>query len=391
MRYCETLLYRFPTYNGPLKAHTFPPNDKNNWQGQKCMLKTVIFKPHSNARGTIRRVKNACYTWTIDDNTRGGYLRPDWSAWSNWSDCSATCGQNSSHYRYRTCLNGVDVIENEFCAGRNRIEAPCSYVPCPDDVTGNGPDVSLTNKDVPLAPDVPGFEIDPEEEIEDPYSDEKKTPDEDKEIPDIDRPSSDPIKLSSISPSSTGRVSPTETTTSMKKTSTVKKIEADETTVTQSVRVTASSSSAKPTTEMTSSIKPVGLYYEKKQPNQIETRNQFKTHDEIDRCFIFSGKYDEMGDQIMNEMDCVNETLDEVFVASRKLRNTSDGAERVMDTMQQMARSFSTRLVQMGMAYESTVESADNSIKELTDRLAELENKNSELQRLVDQLVEKQL
>ena len=26
------------------KAHTFPPNDKNNWQGQKCMLKTVIFK-----------------------------------------------------------------------------------------------------------------------------------------------------------------------------------------------------------------------------------------------------------------------------------------------------------------------------------------------------------
>lgn len=31
------------------------------------------------------------------------------------------------------------------------------------------------------------------------------------------------------------------------------------------------------------------------------------------------------------------------------------------------------------------------SIKELTDRLAELENKNSELQRLVDQLVENQL
>merc|ERR1712176_804560 len=176
-----------------------------------------------------------------------------------------------------------------------------------------------------------------------------------------------------------------------KKTSTVKKIEADETTVTQSVRVTASSSSAKPTTEMTSNIKPVGLYYEKKQPNQIETSNQFKTHDEIDRCFIFSGKYDEMGDQIMNEMDCVNETLDEVFVASRKSRNTPDGAERVMDTMQQMARSFSTILVQMGMAYESTVESADNSIKELTDRLAELENKNSELQRLVDQLVENQL
>ena len=98
---------------------------------------------------------------------------------------------------------------------------------------------------------------------------------------------------------------------------------------------------------MTSNIKPVGLYYEKKQPNQIEARNQFKTHDEIDRkrfsnfrcrkfrleieftwghfskrqkrCFIFSGKYDEMGDQIMNEMDCVNETLDQVFVASRSV------------------------------------------------------------------------
>ena len=102
---------------------------------------------------------------------------------------------------------GVDVIENEFCAGRNRIEAPCSYVPCPDDVTGSGPDVLLTNQDVPMAPDVPGLEIDPEEEIEDPYSDEKKTPDEDKEIQDIDRPSSDPI----------GPVSPTDTTTTMKK------------------------------------------------------------------------------------------------------------------------------------------------------------------------------
>ena len=68
-----------------------------------------------------------------------------------------------------------------------------------------------------MAPDVPGFEIDPEEEIEDPYSDENKTPDEDKEIPDIDRPNSNLVKLSSISPSSTGRVSPTETTTSMKK------------------------------------------------------------------------------------------------------------------------------------------------------------------------------
>ena len=39
---------------------------------------------------------------------------------------------------------------------------------------------------------------------------------------------------------------------------------------------------------MTSSLKPVGLYYEKKQPNQIEARNQFKTHDEIDRNRLIS-------------------------------------------------------------------------------------------------------
>ena len=107
---------------------------------------------------------------------------------------------------------GIDVIENEFCAGRNRIEAPCSYVPCPnessDDVIGHKPDV-------PLAPDVP--EIDPEEEIEDPYSNEKKEPDEEKEIPDTIRPSSNPVKLSSISPPITGPVSPTATTTTMKK------------------------------------------------------------------------------------------------------------------------------------------------------------------------------
>ena len=165
-------------------------------------------------------------------------MKPDWSAWSNWSDCSATCGQNSTHYRYRTCLNGesrkiileksfkitilgVDVIENEFCAGRNRIEAPCTYVPCP--VIGPG---------VPLAPHGIVPEIDPEEEIEDPYSNEKKEPDE--EIPDITRPSSDP-KLSSVSPPTTVRVSSIAS-------------EADETTVTQSIKATTYSTTPKITT-----------------------------------------------------------------------------------------------------------------------------------------------
>ena len=127
----------------------------------------------------------------------------------------------------KTIILGVDVIENEFCAGRNRIKAPCTYVPCPnessDDVIGPG---------VPLAPHGIVPEIDPEEEIEDPYSNEKKEPDE--KIPDIIRPSSDP-KLSSVSPPTTVRVGSTVP-------------EADETTATQSIKATTFSTTPKITT-----------------------------------------------------------------------------------------------------------------------------------------------
>ena len=67
-----------------------------------------------------------------------------------------------------------------------------------------------------------------------------------------------------------------------------------------------------------------------------------------------------LGQFELDELRTVHFVTGYYLCTFRKLRNTSDGAERVMDTMQQMARSFSTRLVQMGMAYESTVESADN-------------------------------
>lgn len=43
-RYCETLLYRFQNYHGDLRAYTFAPQSSNNYHGQKCVLKSVIYK-----------------------------------------------------------------------------------------------------------------------------------------------------------------------------------------------------------------------------------------------------------------------------------------------------------------------------------------------------------
>ena len=43
-RFCETLLYRFQNYHGDLRAYTFAPQSSNNYHGQKCVLKSVIYK-----------------------------------------------------------------------------------------------------------------------------------------------------------------------------------------------------------------------------------------------------------------------------------------------------------------------------------------------------------
>jgi len=69
---------------------------------------------------------------------------------------------------------------------------------------------------------------------------------------------------------------------------------------------------------MTSNIKPVGLYYEKKQPNQIEPRNQLKTHDEIDRKRLENIRCDCDRDHSYDSRSIIDDTV--AMAPSLKLR-----------------------------------------------------------------------
>ncbi|XP_077165762.1 semaphorin-5A isoform X3 [Paroedura picta] len=55
----------------------------------------------------------------------------DWSCWSSWSKCSATCG--SGHYmRTRSCTNPPPAYGGDICLGLHTEEALCNTQQCPD-------------------------------------------------------------------------------------------------------------------------------------------------------------------------------------------------------------------------------------------------------------------
>lgn len=58
-----------------------------------------------------------------------------WSAWSEWSSCSVTCG-TAIKTRHRTCTNPKPAYGGRVCVGEDRMEAYCNELPpCP--VHGN--------------------------------------------------------------------------------------------------------------------------------------------------------------------------------------------------------------------------------------------------------------
>ena len=52
-----------------------------------------------------------------------------WSEWSNWTDCTKTCG-NSTKSRYRTCNNPPSQHGGKHCPGDSRQTKYCSQQPC---------------------------------------------------------------------------------------------------------------------------------------------------------------------------------------------------------------------------------------------------------------------
>lgn len=50
-----------------------------------------------------------------------------WTAWSCWSDCSATCGEGSEE-RTRTCV--IPIGNRQPCDGPNKEERSCNEGPC---------------------------------------------------------------------------------------------------------------------------------------------------------------------------------------------------------------------------------------------------------------------
>lgn len=53
-----------------------------------------------------------------------------YSPWSEWSDCSSSCGSNGIQYRSRTCVL-LDAIPSYNCSGENVQVRKCNDIPCP--------------------------------------------------------------------------------------------------------------------------------------------------------------------------------------------------------------------------------------------------------------------
>jgi hypothetical protein len=60
------------------------------------------------------------------DTSAGG-----WGAWSNYSDCSVSCGGSGTQVRTRLCNNPVPQFGGANCTGSNTGIQSCNNGPCP--------------------------------------------------------------------------------------------------------------------------------------------------------------------------------------------------------------------------------------------------------------------
>lgn len=53
-----------------------------------------------------------------------------WSSWTNWTECSATCG-GGLHWRSRACNNPAPQYDGQPCLGKDFQNRTCSVYACP--------------------------------------------------------------------------------------------------------------------------------------------------------------------------------------------------------------------------------------------------------------------
>ncbi|XP_038044114.1 semaphorin-5A-like isoform X2 [Patiria miniata] len=65
-----------------------------------------------------------------------------WSCWSEWSDCSESCGEGL-HQRTRTCTNPIPAHGGRECEGPETVTEMCSVSECPDFDSSSGEQSSV--------------------------------------------------------------------------------------------------------------------------------------------------------------------------------------------------------------------------------------------------------
>ena len=73
------------------------------WEKWWCLECELIFKV----------VPSGASTWAAQPQTTSS---PEWSCWSEWSDCSASCGGPGTRKRNRVCVPGTNNVGSQVCS-----------------------------------------------------------------------------------------------------------------------------------------------------------------------------------------------------------------------------------------------------------------------------------
>ncbi|XP_078679721.1 properdin-like [Branchiostoma floridae x Branchiostoma belcheri] len=70
-----------------------------------------------------------------------------WSSWANWTSCPVTCG-GGQLFRTRTCTDPAPAHEGDDCTGNSHETANCAIADCPTMTSDGDGDTSLTSREI---------------------------------------------------------------------------------------------------------------------------------------------------------------------------------------------------------------------------------------------------